>query len=73
MDGFRFDLASIFTRNSDGTVNLEDPPVIGEISADRDRFENVRLIAEALGCSRSYQLGPRLSRDDVAAVERPVP
>jgi len=25
VDGFRFDLASIFSRNSDGTINLTDP------------------------------------------------
>ncbi|MCA9125398.1 MAG: glycogen-debranching protein, partial [Planctomycetales bacterium] len=27
VDGFRFDLASIFTRKSDGTIELEDPPI----------------------------------------------
>lgn len=55
VDGFRFDLASIFTRKNDGSVDLEDPPVISEISADPD-FQNVRLIAEAwdLDC---YLLG----------------
>ena len=55
VDGFRFDLASIFTRSSDGTVNLLDPPVIDEISAlayDAD----VRLVAEAWDIG-SYQLG----------------
>ena len=31
IDGFRFDLASIFTRNSDGSINLDDPPIIAEI------------------------------------------
>jgi pullulanase/glycogen debranching enzyme len=25
-DGFRFDLATIFTRDEDGRVNLDDPP-----------------------------------------------
>lgn len=55
VDGFRFDLASIFTRNSDGSINTEDPPVIAEISGDRV-FENVRLIAEAWDAA-SYQLG----------------
>ena len=25
VDGFRFDLASIFTHNSDGSINLTDP------------------------------------------------
>lgn len=55
VDGFRFDLASIFTRNSDGSVNLEDPPIIADITSDPD-FHNIRLIAEAWDVS-SYQLG----------------
>jgi glycogen operon protein len=46
VDGFRFDLASIFSRNADGSMNLDDPPVISEISGDPD-FAGVRLIAEA--------------------------
>ena len=28
VDGFRFDLASIFTRNDDGSINLVDPPIV---------------------------------------------
>ena len=55
VDGFRFDLASIFTRNDDGSINLDDPAVISEISSDRV-FENVRLIAEAWDLG-TYQLG----------------
>ncbi|HEX6288469.1 MAG TPA: isoamylase [Herpetosiphonaceae bacterium] len=55
IDGFRFDLASILTRNSDGSVNLDDPAVITDISADPD-FTHLRLIAEAWDIS-SYQLG----------------
>src|ERR1700736_3272814 len=34
VDGFRFDLASVFARNDNGTLNLEDPPIISEISSD---------------------------------------
>ena len=34
VDGFRFDIASIFTRNEEGRVNLEDPPIISETSGD---------------------------------------
>jgi isoamylase len=45
VDGFRFDLASIFARNLDGSLNLTDPPIIVEITADPD-FANLRLIAE---------------------------
>lgn len=55
VDGFRFDLASIFTRNDDGSINLDDPPIISEISSDPD-FADVRLIAEAWDIT-SYQLG----------------
>jgi isoamylase len=55
VDGFRFDLASIFTRNSDGSINLHDPPIISEISSLAE-FASVRLIAEAWDVS-SYQVG----------------
>lgn len=55
IDGFRFDLASIFTRNDDGSVNLGDPPMIAEISAFGAEH-NVQLIAEAWDID-SYQLG----------------
>ena len=55
VDGFRFDLASIFSRNSDGSINLDDPPVISEISSDPD-FAGIRLIAEAWDPS-AYELG----------------
>jgi glycogen operon protein len=55
VDGFRFDLASLFTRNSDGSINLDDPPIIFEITAD-PLFANIRLIAEVWDLS-AYQLG----------------
>ena len=55
VDGFRFDLASIFTRNDDGSVNLGDPPMIAEISAFAAETD-ARLIAEAWDID-SYQLG----------------
>ena len=45
VDGFRFDLASVFARNDDGSLNLDDPPIIVEISRDPD-LADVRLIAE---------------------------
>jgi isoamylase len=76
VDGFRFDLASIFTRNEDGSLNLQDPPVIAEISSSPD-INDARLIAEAWDPG-AYELGrsfPGLSwlqwndrfRDDVRA------
>jgi glycogen operon protein len=55
VDGFRFDLASIFTRRTDGSIDLDDPPMISAIDADPD-FCHVRLIAEAWDL-QSYQLG----------------
>lgn len=79
VDGFRFDLASIFTRDEDGSINLSDPPVIAEISSAPE-LENLRLIAEAWDPA-TYQLGrnfPGISwfqwngqfRDDVRSFVR---
>ncbi len=45
VDGFRFDLASVFARKSDGTINLDDPPIFGDIATDVD-LAKVRMIAE---------------------------
>jgi glycogen operon protein len=45
VDGFRFDLASVFSRNEDGSINMDDPPIFGDIASDSD-LRNVRLIAE---------------------------
>ena len=36
VDGFRFDLASVFTRNDDGSLNLDDPPILVDIVSDPD-------------------------------------
>ncbi|MBI1313867.1 glycogen-debranching protein [bacterium] len=58
VDGFRFDLASIFTRNSDGSINAVDPPIFGQIAADPD-LTGVRLIAEPWDAAGIYQLGRR--------------
>ncbi len=56
VDGFRFDLASTFARNTDGSLNWSDPPIFGEIRADPD-LGNVRLIAEPWDAAGAYQLG----------------
>ncbi len=58
VDGFRFDLASIFTRNSDGTIDLHDPPIIGQIGAEDD-LAGIRLIAEPWDACGVFQLGKR--------------
>ncbi len=55
VDGFRFDLASIFSRNDDGSLNLQDPPIISEITS-YEEFASVRHIAEAWD-PVSYELG----------------
>jgi glycogen operon protein len=56
VDGFRFDLASVFTRNSDGSINTEDPALFGQIAADPD-LADVRLIAEPWDAAGAYHLG----------------
>ena len=55
IDGFRFDLASIFSRNADGTLNWGEAPIFSEIAADPE-LGRLALIAEPwdVGC---YQLG----------------
>ena len=49
VDGFRFDLASVFTRRSDGSINLHDPPIINLIGTDVG-FERQPLDRRAMGC-----------------------
>ncbi len=56
VDGFRFDLASAFARNLDGSINWSDPPIFGEIRADPE-LGHVRLIAEPWDAAGAYQLG----------------
>jgi len=56
VDGFRFDLASVFTRNVDGSINWDDPPMFGAIRSDPD-LSTVRLIAEPWDAAGVYQLG----------------
>ena len=58
VDGFRFDLASVLARRSDGTLDLDDPPIFAEIAAD-PILGNVRMIAEPWDASNGYLLGPR--------------
>lgn len=56
VDGFRFDLASIFSRNPDGSLDWSDPPIFSEIAAD-PALRNLRLIAEPWDAAGAYQLG----------------
>ena len=55
IDGFRFDLASILGRGTDGSV-LANPPLIERIAAD-PVLANVKLIAEAWDAAGLYQVG----------------
>ncbi len=59
VDGFRFDLASVFSRNTDGSINYDDPPIFGDIATDPD-LAGARLIAEPWegnSLSPNYELG----------------
>jgi isoamylase len=55
IDGFRFDLASVFSRNSDGSLNWGDAPIFSEIAADPE-LGQIHLIAEPWD-TNAYQLG----------------
>lgn len=59
VDGFRFDLASVFSRDSSGAVNFDEPAIFGDIASDPD-LARVRLIAEPWegnGQYPNYELG----------------
>jgi isoamylase len=45
VDGFRFDLASVFARRRDESVDSDDPPIFGDFELDPAIHEN-RLIGE---------------------------
>jgi len=55
IDGFRFDLASVFSRNADGSLNWGDAPIFSEIAADPE-LGRLALIAEPWDTG-AYQLG----------------
>lgn len=55
VDGFRFDLASIFCRDEDGCP-MEHPPIIEAMRTDPS-LANVKLIAEPWDCGGLYQVG----------------
>ena len=56
IDGFRFDLASIFTRSADGSINTSDAPLLSDLASDPE-FAHLRLIAEPWDAAGVYQLG----------------
>jgi isoamylase len=55
VDGFRFDLASILSRDENGNP-LKNPPVLWDIESD-PVFSDVKLIAEAWDAAGLYQVG----------------
>lgn len=55
VDGFRFDLASILTRDMNG-VPMAEPPILQEIACD-SILGKVKLIAEAWDAGGLYQVG----------------
>ena len=55
IDGFRFDLASVFSRNADGSLNWGDAPIFSEIAGDPE-LGLLKLIAEPWDTG-AYQLG----------------
>ncbi len=78
VDGFRFDLASILTRDSDGHV-MTNPPSLWDIETD-PVLAGVKIIAEAWDAAGLYQVGSFIGdswrewngrfRDDVRAFFR---
>jgi isoamylase len=56
VDGFRFDLASVFSRASDGSIITTDPPLFTALKSD-PVLRNVHLIAEPWDAAGLYQLG----------------
>src|SRR5262245_33393059 len=55
VDGFRFDLASILSRDEDG-LPIPNPPVLWDIESD-PLLAGTKLIAEAWDASGLYQVG----------------
>jgi len=56
VDGFRFDLASVFGRKTDGSINFDDPPIFGDITSD-PALDRIRMIAEPWDAVGMYELG----------------
>jgi glycogen operon protein len=81
VDGFRFDLASILSRDENGTP-LANPPILWDIETD-PVLAGVKLIAEAWDAAGLYQVGTFLGdhwkewngrfRDDIRSFVRSDP
>ncbi|NUQ62392.1 MAG: glycogen debranching protein GlgX [Pirellulales bacterium] len=55
VDGFRFDLASILSRDRDGNI-IPNPPVVESIAED-PLLADTKIIAEAWDAAGAYQVG----------------
>ncbi|HEY2760733.1 MAG TPA: glycogen debranching protein GlgX, partial [Pirellulales bacterium] len=55
IDGFRFDLASILSRNRNGDI-IPNPPVV-ELIAEDPLLSDTKVIAEAWDAAGAYQVG----------------
>jgi len=55
VDGFRFDLASILSRDREGNI-LPNPPVVETITED-PQLADTKIIAEAWDAAGAYQVG----------------
>lgn len=55
VDGFRFDLASVLSRDESG-IPLKDPPILWEIESD-PILAGTKIIAEAWDATGLYQVG----------------
>ena len=55
VDGFRFDLASVMSRDSGGKL-LKDPPILWDIESD-PTLAGTKIIAEAWDAGGLYQVG----------------
>ena len=64
VDGFRFGLASIFTRRSDGSAG--EAPIFSDIATDPDPCQADR---RTMGCAGPLSTGPRFHGEYLAAVE----
>lgn len=56
VDGFRFDLASVFSRATDGSINMAESSPLSDIASDPN-LAGVRLIVEPWDASGVSQLG----------------
>ena len=70
IDGFRFDLASILSRDRNGEL-VPNPPLVEAIAED-PLLADTKIIAEAWDAAGAYQVGS-FANHPLGRVERPLP